>query len=174
MVDWRRLRRPPRMASYDGRRGQGRILSRPREPERASPGPERRTCRPDFAVRSTNGDSAPGAAAPSGTSRGGFAAPGRPKRPAWRSKHVARMVAVVPAVALETLHVPGLQSLERLVFNGPMAAGAARDRPHRAPVKPQVGDPGERCRLAPRFNELGHVRLEIEVLVVGRPPAVPI
>ena len=91
-----------------------------------------------------------------------------------RAEHVAQMVVAVSAVALETVHVPGLQSLERLVFHRPPAAGAARDRPHRAPVKPLVGDPGECRRLSPCFHGPGHVRLEIEVLVVGRQFTVPL
>ncbi|MCY4314493.1 MAG: hypothetical protein OXC66_00080 [Roseovarius sp.] len=49
-----------------------------------------------------------------------------------------------------------------------------RRPPHMAGYDGPGADKGERCRLAPRFNELGHVHLEIEVLVAGRQPAVPI
>ena len=44
-------------------------------------------------------------------------------------EHVAQMVAAVAAGVLETVHVPGLERLEGLVFNGPPAMGASRDRP---------------------------------------------
>ena len=55
-------------------------------------------------------------------------------------------------------------------------ARAALDRPHLVALKLQARDPGERCRLAPfaRFHGPGHVRLEIEVLVVGRQFTVPL
>ena len=93
-----------------------------------------------------------------------------------QSEHVAQMVVAVAAGVLERIHVPGLQGLERLVFDRPSSPGAAHDRPHRCPVERKIGDPRKGCRLSPfaRFHVFGHVHLEAEMRVVQRQAAIPI
>ena len=54
-------------------------------------------------------------------------------------EHVAQMVAAVAAGVLETVHVPGLERLEGLVFNGPPAMGASRDRPRHSRFMSDAG-----------------------------------
>ena len=65
------------LRTAQGRHGPPRPVPR-RGPVRASPGPGRRTCRPDFAIRPADTGSALGAGGPSGTFCGGPAARGQP------------------------------------------------------------------------------------------------
>ena len=65
-----------------------------------------------------------------------------------RREDVRKVVFPMPEVVLEPVCVPRLQCLERLVLDGPSAAGGSHDGHHRLPVQREVGDPREPLRLS--------------------------
>ena len=93
-----------------------------------------------------------------------------------RREDVRQILVSMPEIVLEPVCVPRLQRLERLVLDGPSAAGGSHDGHHRLPVEREVGDPREPLRFSLRVGLLvfQHVDLQVEVRVVERQRAVPL